>query len=109
MYAAMASQTLLKRLGGRVWEAFSGAEAKAGSAGAGARGWDAEKVRKVLEGRAVMRVVDVEPLSPRIAPVSPRITAAAPNVQQQQKRCPSSKVAECLEESMRSLSLAGKK
>jgi bZIP-type transcription factor MBZ1 len=26
-------------------------------------GWDAEKVRKVLEGKAVVRVVDVEPVS----------------------------------------------
>ncbi|KAJ6572259.1 hypothetical protein B0H19DRAFT_1231778 [Mycena capillaripes] len=130
MYAAMASQTLLKRLGGAFWEAFSGAEGKAGSSsslpsssassssasssgGAGARGWDAEKVRKVLEGRAVVRVVDVEPpASPKIAPVSPRLTAAAatPSVQQQQeKKCPSVHLAECLEESMRGLTLAGKK
>ncbi|KAJ6572274.1 hypothetical protein B0H19DRAFT_1256169 [Mycena capillaripes] len=100
-------------------DAFSGAEGKAGSSSlsascssyassssnagrAGARGWDAEKVWKVLEGRAVVRVVDVEPpSSPKVAPMSPRITAAAaaPSVQQQQeKKCPSVHLAECLEE-----------
>ncbi|KAJ6572255.1 hypothetical protein B0H19DRAFT_989028 [Mycena capillaripes] len=102
MYAAMASQTLLKRLGGAFWEAFSGAEGKAGggASGAGARGWDAEKVRKVLEGRG------------KIAPMSPRLTAAAATLsvqQQQEKKCPSVHLAECLEESMRGLTLVGKK
>jgi hypothetical protein len=51
--AALASQTLLRRLGGAFWEAFSG------GAGSGAKMgvWDAEEV---LRGRAVVRVVDVD-------------------------------------------------
>lgn len=32
------------------------------NAGVGKREWDADKVRKVLEGKAVVRVVDVESL-----------------------------------------------
>ncbi|KAJ7034577.1 hypothetical protein C8F04DRAFT_956163 [Mycena alexandri] len=132
MYAALASQTLLRRLGGAFWEAFSGAESKPLNAGAGGiggasgsgaqqRGWDAEKVRKVLEGKAVVRVVDVEPPATRSAPASPRVGASVPAMQQvptttaqggQEKKCGGSECAkvlgQALEESMRSLSL-GKK
>lgn len=73
MVAALASQTLLSRMGSAFWEAFSGSSTSSGSTtrvggpatgtGTGAQrpSWDAEKVRKVLEGRAVLRVVDVEP------------------------------------------------
>ncbi|KAF7330943.1 BZIP domain-containing protein [Mycena venus] len=130
MYAAMASQTLLKKLGGAFWDAFSGHDGKSAalpssssassssaSSSAG-RTLDTEKVRKVLEGRAVVRVVDVDPPSPKISPAaaSPKITAAAsaspapaaaPTPQKMEKKC-GSKMAEVLEESMRSLSL-GKK
>jgi phage/plasmid-associated DNA primase len=123
MYAALASQTLLKRLGGAFWEAFSGAEHKDKSGAALAssassstssssnvgRNWDAEKVRKVLEGKAVVRVVDVEPPSPKLANAAvqtPAATAASPKMDA--RKCSSTKVAEVLEESMRSLSL-GKK
>ncbi|KAJ7669468.1 hypothetical protein DFH06DRAFT_1267478 [Mycena polygramma] len=108
MYAAMASQTLLKRLGGAFWDAFSGAGEKnpaLGASGAGAKGWDAEKVRKVLEGKAVVRVVDVDqlPPSPKMSPIaSPRISPVV-----EKKHC-HGQLAEVLEESMRSLSL-GKK
>jgi hypothetical protein len=65
MYAALASQTLLKRLGSAFWDAFSGGSGS-GSGGAGVGGlaggksWDADKVRRVLEGKAVVRVVDVD-------------------------------------------------
>ncbi|KAJ7737681.1 hypothetical protein B0H16DRAFT_1425096 [Mycena metata] len=125
MYAALASQTLLRRLGGAFWEAFSGADSSSSSSskslgGAGAasgKGWDAEKVRKVLEGRAVVRVVDVEPLVTRSAPGSPRIGASVPSpaVVPQLPTKEEGRKGECakafgaaLEESMRSLSL-GKK
>ncbi|KAJ6475830.1 hypothetical protein C8R47DRAFT_670719 [Mycena vitilis] len=108
MYAAMASQTLLKRLGGAFWDAFSGAgekNAALGASGAAAKGWDAEKVRKVLEGKAVVRVVDVDqlPPSPKMSPIaSPRMSPVV-----EKKHC-HGQLAEVLEESMRSLSL-GKK
>ena len=61
--ASIASQTLLGKLGSAFWDAFSGSGAGPnGPAQAGARSWDADKVRRVLEGKAVVRVVDVEPV-----------------------------------------------
>lgn len=56
---ALASQTLLSRLSSAFWDAFSGSNTT--SQAATAPRWDAEKVRKVLEGRAVVRIVDVDP------------------------------------------------
>ncbi|KAF8318649.1 hypothetical protein DL93DRAFT_2095035 [Clavulina sp. PMI_390] len=69
--AALASQTLLSRMSSAFWDAFSGSSAPSSSQvgpsssrmAAPARSWDAEKVRKVLEGRAVVRVVDVDPFT----------------------------------------------
>lgn len=49
-FATLVSQTLLSRMGSAFWDAFSG---KAGAV-------DTDKVRRVLEGKAVVRVVDVE-------------------------------------------------
>ncbi|CAE7102043.1 unnamed protein product [Rhizoctonia solani] len=49
--ASLASQTLLQRMGSAFWDAFS-----SGSA----RDVDTNKVRRVLEGKAVVRVVDVD-------------------------------------------------
>ncbi|KAJ7199169.1 hypothetical protein GGX14DRAFT_662207 [Mycena pura] len=98
MYAALASQTLVRRLGSAFWDAFSGHErpsssssSSSASASASRGGWDAEKVRKVLEGKAVVRVVDVEPAPPKPAAAAPAAT----------QRC-------SVEECMRSLTL-GKK
>lgn len=94
--ATLASQTLFKRLGGAFWDAFSGSEkpsASGSSSGASlARGFDSEKVRKVLEGKAVVRVVDLEPTpSPLPTP--------------KEKECDCNRL---LEESMRSLTLGRK-
>ncbi|KAH7345772.1 hypothetical protein B0J17DRAFT_764355 [Rhizoctonia solani] len=49
--ASLASQTLLQRMGSAFWDAFS-----TGSS----RDVDTNKVRRVLEGKAVVRVVDVD-------------------------------------------------
>ncbi|KAG1845397.1 hypothetical protein C8R48DRAFT_678158 [Suillus tomentosus] len=76
--AAIASQTLLGKLGSAFWDAFSGSGSAAGSgisgSGSGSvmrKEWDAEKVRKVLEGRAVVRVVDLdEPVPNKPSPSS---------------------------------------
>ncbi|KAI9444071.1 hypothetical protein H4582DRAFT_1807448 [Lactarius indigo] len=68
--ATMASQTLVQRLGSAFWQAFSGSPSSYPSSSsshtapsARAPAWDAEKVRRVLEGTAVVRVVDVDPPS----------------------------------------------
>jgi bZIP-type transcription factor MBZ1 len=89
MLASLASQTLLSKMGSAFWDAFAGpgtataASPAAAATGRGAKAdWDHEKVRKVLEGKAVVRVVDVDTPTPGASP-------------------------DALEESMRSLSLAG--
>ena len=58
----MASQILLERLGGAFWQAFT-SHAASNDATLDARmpTWDADKIRRVLEGKAMVRVVDVEP------------------------------------------------
>ncbi|KAH0834732.1 hypothetical protein J3R83DRAFT_10292 [Lanmaoa asiatica] len=94
--AAIASQTLFGKLGSAFWEAFSGSPSHTSAS----KNWDAEKVRKVLEGRAVVRVVDVDaPVPARVpSPVSSASSPAKPDK-------PSCNLTEILEESMRSLTL----
>jgi hypothetical protein len=115
MLAVVASQTLLKKLGNAFWDAFSGGgSSTVTSSGAGAgnsatKKWDADKVRKVLEGKAVVRVVDVD--SPTTSPTT-AITSTATsatsnspaNLMDTKKCCVS--LSEILEESMRSLSIS---
>ncbi|KAI9462859.1 hypothetical protein BJY52DRAFT_1166811 [Lactarius psammicola] len=86
--ATMASQTLVQRLGSAFWQAFSGSpssyppsSSSHSAPGARAPAWDAEKVRRVLEGTAVVRVVDVDPPSPVSSAVETvKATAAATGV-----------------------------
>ncbi|KAF8211757.1 hypothetical protein K438DRAFT_1807846 [Mycena galopus ATCC 62051] len=119
MYAAMASQTLLKKLGGAFWDAFSGHEGKSSAlpsssaSSSSSAVLDTEKVRKVLEGRAVVRVVDIEPPSPKLTPASPKLAALPAPTERKcssladKKKC-STMLTDVLEDGMRSLSL-GKK
>jgi bZIP-type transcription factor MBZ1 len=91
MLAAVASQTLLGKLGSAFWEAFSGSSSPSLTAGGSphyfsANGgskppaWDADKVRKVLEGKAVVKVVDVEPVQTKVEPPSsPKLVPAPPS------------------------------
>ncbi|EUC55422.1 bZIP transcription factor [Rhizoctonia solani AG-3 Rhs1AP] len=51
--ASLASQTLLQRMGSAFWDAFS-------TTGSSSRDVDTTKVRRVLEGKAVVRVVDLD-------------------------------------------------
>lgn len=86
--ATIASQTLLYKLGSAFWEAFSGSPNTSA-----VKQWDAEKVRKVLEGRAVVKVVDVD---------APAHSVSSTSSAKTDKCCRS---LEILEESMRSLTL----
>ena len=80
MLAAMASQTLLRKLGNAFWDAFTGSPSHSSSSTSSSRGdWDADKVRKVLEGKAVLRVVDVEPANTAAAPASVSSTLTTPS------------------------------
>ncbi|KAG1807005.1 uncharacterized protein BJ212DRAFT_1468459 [Suillus subaureus] len=112
-FAAIASQTLLGKLGSAFWEAFSGSGPGAGS-GVGGSGsvmrkdWDAEKVRKVLEGRAVVRVVDLdEPVLSKPSPSSlmPSGSGSATGPSTCSYKA---NVCDILEESMRSLTISKK-
>ena len=101
----MASQTLASKLGAAFWDAFArpgpaGASGvPAAGAGAGRREWDADKVRRVMEGTAVVRVVDVEP-APTAAP--------APAAQRAQEKSCNAAMADLLAESMATLNLGRK-
>lgn len=105
--AVVASQTLFKKLGSAFWDAFSGSSSSpstttSGALGASnsARSWDADKVRKVLEGKAVVKVVDIEPTPVPSVPAPPVVAAASRCCEE--VKCT---VSDLLEESMRSLTL----
>ncbi|KIM69474.1 hypothetical protein SCLCIDRAFT_1207899 [Scleroderma citrinum Foug A] len=116
--AALASQTLLGKLGQAFWDAFSGSSSANSlthltptSATMGKQ-WDTEKVRKVLEGRAVLKVVDVEPAqlgsSSATLPVSSAQKIKGSERSKSGGQCCTTALTDILEESMRSLTL-GKK
>ncbi|GJJ10581.1 hypothetical protein Clacol_004808 [Clathrus columnatus] len=59
--ASIASQTLLSKLGNAFWDAFARPPASSNAGPSGSRtDWDHDKVRRVLEGKAVVKVVDIE-------------------------------------------------
>ncbi|KAG6867483.1 hypothetical protein C0993_002263 [Termitomyces sp. T159_Od127] len=103
MYAAIASQTLLKKLGNAFWDAFAGSSSSgsgpSSASGPGLRPWDADKVRKVLEGTAVVKVVDVEEVKHQQEKEQPQT-----QTQQKERKCLKA-AEELLEQSMRSLTL----
>ncbi|KAL1741716.1 hypothetical protein HDZ31DRAFT_75985 [Schizophyllum fasciatum] len=57
--AMVASQTVLGKLGSAFWDAFSGSSSSGASSSSNAS-LDSDKVRRVLEGKAVLKVVDVD-------------------------------------------------
>ncbi|KIY62708.1 hypothetical protein CYLTODRAFT_494451 [Cylindrobasidium torrendii FP15055 ss-10] len=94
--ATLAHQTLAKRLGGAFWEAFSGTPASTGEKPAP---MDVEKVRKVLEGSAVVRVVDVAPAKKEPVVMKKEVVVKKEAVDP---------LCALLEESMRSLTISKK-
>ena len=107
MLASMASQTLLQQLGSAFWQAFMTQLPSNGeSPNAGTPSWDADKIRRVLEGKAVLSVVDVEPeMDIRASPVSPP-THTLPNDATTHESSKGCGLTTVLEESMRALSLS---
>ena len=103
MLASLASQTLLAKLGSAFWEAFSGQSPR--------KGVDTDKVRKVLEGKAIVKVVDVDEPAPQqklkratnttSMTTSPNFCPKSMDIKSCQARA-----TEILEESMRSLSIS---
>ncbi|KAI5888648.1 uncharacterized protein SCHCODRAFT_02637307 [Schizophyllum commune H4-8] len=116
--AMVASQTVLGKLGSAFWDAFSGSNSGSASSSHGAS-LDSDKVRRVLEGKAVLKVVDVD-TAPTQAPKSPSPSMASlksstsalkpirPTIREKRssEKCASTmSMTDMLEESMRSLSL----
>lgn len=104
MLANIASQTLFSKLGSAFWDAFARPSGTIGPNGHAKREWDAEKVRRVMEGTAVVQIVDVEPQPAARAP-SPRPTPI--QERQEKPRCHAS-VSDLLAESMATLNLGRK-
>ncbi|KAJ8468485.1 hypothetical protein ONZ51_g9615 [Trametes cubensis] len=108
MLASIASQTLIGKLGAAFWDAFARPSGPLGPNGASKREWDADKVRRVMEGTAVVRIVDVEPQQ-QPAPAAPSARAASQE-RQQNNTCASAcvSVTDILAESMATLNLGRK-
>ena len=112
--ATMASQTLASKLGSAFWDAFArpAPGGAVGAAGASAkREWDADKVRRVMEGTAVVRVVDVEPTQQPARAALPASLLAKQEKQLQQEKCggcAATAVADLLAESMATLNISRK-
>lgn len=106
--AAYASQTLFGKLTGAFWDAFnSTSTSPSGHTGM----WDVEKVRKVLEGKAVVKIVDLEPAPKAEASgtdKSPRPTLK-PVPAPKEKKCDNCSVTALLEEGISRLSLGKNK
>jgi bZIP-type transcription factor MBZ1 len=106
MLAAMASQTLLQRLGRAFWQAFIDHSPSNGAdPNTNAPSWDADKIRRVLEGKAVVSVVDIEPeANVDVATISS--TQAVPNNAKAHESAKGCGLTAALDESMRALSLS---
>ncbi|KAI8971281.1 hypothetical protein BD414DRAFT_426473 [Trametes punicea] len=112
MLASIASQTLLGKLGSAFWDAFARPSGSLSPNGHLKREWDADKVRRVMDGTAVVRVVDVEP-----QPATSHAPSARASVVQEKTdansaspKCPPcvSSVTDLLAESMATLNLGRK-
>jgi len=108
LLASIASQTLVRKLGGAFWDAFSGSSSSPTAHGLPRKDWDSEKVRKVLEGKAVVRVVDVDPTPSPSMPPPPVASSSKAPVAPKYEKALSSLNKPCislLEEGIKSLSL----
>ncbi|KAH9887320.1 hypothetical protein C8Q73DRAFT_668825 [Cubamyces lactineus] len=107
MLASIASQTLIGKLGAAFWDAFARPSGPLGPNGSAKREWDADKVRRVMEGTAVVRIVDVEPQQ-QPAPAAPSARAASQERQQNNVANACVCVTDILAESMATLNLGRK-
>ena len=102
----MVSQTLLQRLSGAFLQAFMGDSSS--ETNLHAPTWDADKIRRVLEGKAVVKIIDVGPGEKvGASPVGPSVSTLSNGLEARECTKDSSLTA-VLEDSMRTLSL-GKK
>ena len=107
LLASMASQTLLQQLGGAFLQAFM-TQSNGVSPNAGFPTLDPDKIRRVLEGKAVLSVVDVD-VEPEVDVRASQVSPTSHTVPNDATTHDSSKgcgVTTALEESMRALSLS---
>jgi hypothetical protein len=106
MLAAMASQTLLQQLGRAFWQAFTArSPSHEADPTTNAPSWDADKIRRVLEGKAVVSVVDIEP-EVKVVAATVSSTQTLPNSANTHECAKGCGPTAALEESMRTLSLS---
>ena len=107
LLASMASQTLLQHLGSAFLQAFmTQLPSNGASSNASTPAWDADKIRRVLEGKAVVSVVDVEPeMDVCPSPVSPP-SHTLPNDATPHESSKGCGLTTVLEESMQALSMS---
>lgn len=107
LVASMASQALLQRLGSAFWQAFmTQLPSNEASPNGSSPTWDADKIRRVLDGKAIVSIVDVEPeVDVRAAPVSSPIRTL-PNDATTHESSKGCGLTTVLEEGMRTLSLS---
>ncbi len=105
LLATMVSQTLLQRLGSAFWQAFARDPSSEATPSTHAPTWDVDKIRRVLEGKAVVKIVDVE--SEEKVGGTP-VGASIPTLLETRECTKDSGLTAALEDSMRTLSL-GKK
>ena len=106
LLATMVSQTLLQQFSSAFWQAFTGNSSS--ETNSHAPTWDTDKIRRVLEGKAVIKIIDLEPEEKAGAtPIGASIPALS-NGLEARECTKDSALATVLEDGMRALSL-GKK
>ncbi|KAH9028342.1 hypothetical protein EDB85DRAFT_1970615 [Lactarius pseudohatsudake] len=108
LLATMVSQTLLQQLGSAFWQAFARDPSGDTIPSTYAPTLDADKIRRILEGKAVVKIVDVEPEEMVGATPARSSIPTLPSVLETRECTKDSALASALEDSMRALSL-GKK
>lgn len=102
LLATMVSQTLFQQLGGSFWQALAREETTSH-----ATTWDTDKIRRILEGKAVIKIIDLEPDEQVGATAAVSIPALS-NSLEMRECTKDSGVTAVLEDRIRALSL-GKK
>ncbi|KAH9060465.1 hypothetical protein EDB87DRAFT_1727773 [Lactarius vividus] len=108
LLATMVSQTLLQQLGSAFWQAFARDSSGETIPSTHAPTLDADKIRRILEGKAVVKIVDVEPEEMVGTTPARSSIPTLPSVLETRECTKDSGLTAVLEDSMRTLSL-GKK
>jgi hypothetical protein len=106
MLAAIASQTILHQLGSAFWQAFTSHSSSNEANPNAAVTWEADKIQRVLEGKAVVRIVDIEPEVKVGAAIASPPTQTLPDDSKTHECSKGCNLTTVLEEGMCALSLS---